>query len=150
MAAAKKVRNKEEEEAARLEGDYNNHVDEYEDKKKGVVLAIDMVETAFWKLGFKTRRDTYDRTHKAFIACTEEQDAEDYDSIEYMKALNKTKLAFSKAAKDFDNFVADVQFSVDVLHTFCQREDLPLFADLTLMTAKFSRKTGKITMKKVK
>jgi len=147
---AKKARNKEQEEAARLEVDYDQHVNEYKGKKQGVILAVDMVEVEFWKTGFKTRRDIYDRTHKAFIACTEEQGAEDYDGVEYMKALNKTKLAFSKAVKDFDNFVADVQFAVDVLHTFCQREDLPLFADLTLMTATFSRKTGKITMKKVK
>ena len=109
-----------------------------------------MIDTDFWQKGFKARRELVDKTHKALMESLSEKSGEDYDSIEYVKLLNKTKLAHSKAVKDFDNYVADVQNSVDVLHIFCGDNNLSLFDDLKMKEASFSRKTGKLTWKPVK
>ncbi len=148
--ARRKAETQEEEIEVRGEIDYDNVTQEYEAKKKEVELAVDMIEIEFWRRGFKDRRDTLDKTHKNHMESMKEENSGDYDSVEYVKALNKTKLAFSKAVNDFDNYVSDVQTAVDKLHIFCNDEDLALFDDLPMMTATFSRKTGKITMTKVK
>lgn len=147
---AKAARNKEEEIAAREESDYNNVKEEYEDKLKRVELAEEMSLTSFWKQGFKKRRELLDKTHKAFKAEVEEKSADDYDSVESIKTLNKTKLDYTNALKDFDTFTFDVQHAIDVLHAFHEREERPLLKDMSFKTAAFSRKTGKISWKKAK
>lgn len=148
MAKANTATNNVEEQEIRQEGDYKNAMEEYEEKKGRVDLAVEMICQKFWKDGFKERRALFDTTHLKLIEVVQEKAPEDYDSVEDMKALNKAKLNFSKAMLDFDNYIADVQKVVNVLFAFCDREDLPLFEDIKLMTASFSRKTGKISMKK--
>lgn len=150
MATAKKATNAKQEKEVRNEQDYSNSVKDYESKKDAVDSAFVMIDTDFWEKGFKSRRELVDKTHKALMESLSEKSGEDYDSIEYVKLLNKTKLAHSKAVKDFDNYVADVQNSVDVLHIFCGDENLQLFDDLKMKEATFSRKTGKLTWKQVK
>lgn len=146
----KNARNKEEEMAAREEVDYNNTKEEYDDKLKRVELAEEMALTEFYKQGFKSRRETLDKTRKAFQQEAEEKSADDYDSEESIKAINKAKLNYTNALKEFDSYTADVQFAIDVLHAFNDREDQPLLNDMAFKTATFSRKTGKISWKKAK
>jgi len=148
MTKAKTAGNKEEEQEIRHDADYKNALEEYERKKASVDSAVLMIAEPFWKAGFKERRDLFEKTHTKLVEVVQEKTPEDYDSVECRKALNKAKLDFSKAVLDFDNYVSDVQSAVDVLQVFCEDEDLPLFEDIKLMTAAFSRKTGKITMKK--
>lgn len=147
MAGAKKATNNVDEQEIRSEGDYKNAMEEYQEKKGQVDMAVEMISQTFWKDGFKERRALFDKTHLKLVEVVQEKAPEEYDSIEDMKALNKAKLNFSKAVLDFDNYIADVQKVVDVLFAFCDQEDLPLFDDIKLMTASFSRKTGKISMK---
>jgi len=148
MAKAKTAANKEAEQEIRHDNDYKNALDEYETKQGAVTSAVDMISQDFWINGFKSRRDLFDTTRTKLAEVVEENPVETYDSVEDMKALNKAKLAFTKAAADFDNYISDVTTAVNALVKFCDQEDLPLFQDMTLMTASFSRKTGKISMRK--
>lgn len=150
MAEAQKARNAKEEKEVREEIDYDNTVKDYNEKKADVESAVDMIATEFWRKGFKLRREIFEKAHSNLSDVIVEKTAEDYDSVENVKAVNKAKLAFTNSIKDFDNYISDVQKVVDVMHIFCADEDLALFNDLPMMTPTFSRKTGKISMKKVK
>ncbi len=141
-----KAETQEEEIEIRETNDYENGVEEYDDKKKKVTLAVDMTQTSFWKYGFRLRRELFNTTHAKLTEVVEEKSAEDYDSVENMKQLNKAKLDFTKAVTDFDNYVSDVELAVAKLAAFCDREHFELFNDITLMSASFSRKTGTIAM----
>jgi len=144
----KAARNKKEEMAAREEGDYENTKSEYNDKLKRVESAEGMTLNEFWKQGFKDRREILDKTRKAFQQEAEEKNSDDYDSEESIKAINKAKLNYTNALKEFDSYVSDVQYTIDVLHAFNDQEDQPLLNDMNFKTASFSRKTGKINWKK--
>ena len=115
MKKAKTVGNKEEELEARSEGDYENAMEEYSAKKGAVDSAVDMIGQPFWREGFKSRRELFDKTRTKLAEVVEESPPEDYDSVEDLKALNKSKLDFTKAMADFDNYVGDVQNAVNVL-----------------------------------
>ena len=145
MAKAKKVENKEEEIEAGDAIVYENTLDEYNDKRKQVDLSVDMIATDFWAQGFKSRQDTFSKAHAKMVEVVASSNCDDdYDNTESIKEIDKANLDHKNAAKALDQYVMDVVKVVDQLHVFCTQEDLPLFKDVTFMSASFSRKTGKI------
>ena len=135
---------KEKEIEDREEVDYDNALDEYNDKRGQVDQAIDMIATKFWIVGFKRRQSAFSKAHAKMVEEVANSNIDDYDNSESIKAIDKANLEHKNTAKALDQYVMDVVRVIDQLHVFCTQEDLPLFKDVTFKSASFRRKTGKI------
>lgn len=149
----KKVKNKDEEMAARDEVDDKKRKkieDEYEKLLGKCSKAIDMASTEFWLEGFRERGRERDNAFKQLV---------DFLVIKPYELQLKTQLsefnsAFTKLKKAIDavdEYTRDVKGAVENLQSYItDYPKLPLFESGIAKTADFNFKTGVCRIVKMK